>query len=69
MAVDPSYSLSASDAEVVFHALRYYANDVMEAFVDDDDAPLLDDAATASDIADRLQAWLVANHQSLLRER
>lgn len=64
----PTFSLDAADAEVVFHALRYYAADLVEAFLEDDESPLLDDAATASDIADRLQSWLVASHQSLLRD-
>lgn len=66
--MDPTFWLDAADAEVVFHALRYYSADLIEAFVEDDESPLLDDAATASDIANRLQAWLVANHQALLRD-
>ena len=66
--MEPVFSLDASDAEVVFHALRYYAADLVEAFVEDDESPLLDDAARAADIADRLQGWLVASHQSLLRD-
>ena len=66
--MEPTFSLSAEDADVVFHALRYYASDLMEAFVEDDDSPLLDDAVQAKELADRIQAWLVATHQSLLRE-
>ena len=62
------FSLSGSDADVVFHALRYYASDLMEAFVEDDESPLLDDAVKAKEIADRLQSWLVATHQSLMRD-
>ena len=65
--MDPTFSLSGADADVVFHALRYYAADVCEAFLEDDESPLLDDAAAAEDIARRLQVWLVANHQTLMR--
>lgn len=65
--MEPIFPLSPADAEVVFHALRYYSADLVEAFVEDDESPLLADAATAEDIAGRLQVWLVANHQSLLR--
>jgi hypothetical protein len=67
--VEPTFCMGTADAEVVFHALRYYAADLVEAFVEDDESPLLDDAAAAADIADRLQGWLVASHQSLLRDR
>ena len=67
--MEPTFSLNPSDAEVVFHALRYYAADLVEAFVEDDESPLLDDAATAEDIAARLQVWLVTNRQSLIRDR
>ncbi len=66
--MEPIFSLTSAEAEVVFHALRYYASDMLEAFVEDDESPLLDDAAHADDIARRLQAWLVANRQSLLRD-
>ena len=66
--MEPTFSLDTADAEVVFHALRYYAADLAEAVAEDDDSPLLGDAARASEIAGRLQSWLVASHQSLLRD-
>ena len=66
--MEPTFSLSAGDAGVVFHALRYYASDLMEAFVEDDESPLLDDAVHAQKLAEGLQEWLVATHQSLLRD-
>ena len=62
------FPLSPRDADVVFHALRYYASELFDAFVEDDDSPLLDDAVRAQDLSRQLQAWLVANHQSLMRE-
>lgn len=62
------FPLMHSDADVVFHALRYYAADLFEAFVEDDESPLLADAVAADALAARLQAWLVANHQSLIRD-
>ena len=62
------YPLDPSDADVVFHALRYYAADLFEAFVDDDESPLLAEAVHADGLAQRLQAWLVANHQALVRD-
>ena len=66
--MERNFPLSAAEADIVHAALRYYASDLFEAFVEDDESPLLDDAVQAEDIARRLQAWLVANHQSLLRE-
>jgi hypothetical protein len=66
--MDPTFSLNTTEAEVAFHALRYYAADLAAAFVEDDESPLLDDAVQARDLAARLQAWLVANHQSLVRD-
>lgn len=66
--MEPIFELTLSEAGVVFHALRYYASDAVEAFVEDDDSPLLDEAASAEDLARRLQAWMVANHQTLLRD-
>ena len=66
--MERAFPLSPSDAEVVFHALRYYASELFEAFVEDDDSPLLADAVRAEEVARDLQSWLVANHQSLLRE-
>lgn len=66
--MESSFPLSRADADVVFHALRYYASDMLEAFVEDDDSPGFDDAVQAEDIARRLQSWLLANHQSLLRD-
>lgn len=67
--MERTFSLSHSDADVVFHALRYYASDLFEAFVEDDESPLLDDAVHADDLATRLRAWLVANHQTLVRDQ
>ena len=67
--MDPTFPLKPSDADVVFHALRYYASDMFEAFVEDDDSPLLDDAVHAEDVARRLQDWLLANRQSLVRDQ
>ena len=64
----PTFSLTAAEADVVFHALRYYASEMLDAFVEDDDSPLLADAVAADEIAGRLQVWLVAGHQSLLRD-
>lgn len=66
--MERSFPLDPEEADVVHAALRYYASDLFEAFVEDDDSPLLDDAVQAEDIARRLQAWLVAGHQSLLRD-
>ena len=66
--MEQSFSLTPAEADVVFHALRYYASDMFDAYVEDDDSPLLDDAVRAEDIAKRLQAWLLANHQSLVRD-
>ena len=66
--MEPTFFLSPADAEVVFHALRYYAADMFEAFVEDEDSPLLDDAVHAEDVARRLQSWLLANRQSLVRD-
>ncbi len=66
--MERSFSLSHADADVVFHSTRYYASDLFDAFVDDDESPLLADAVHAEDLAARLQAWLLANHQSLLRD-
>lgn len=66
--MERAFSLSATDAEVVFHALRYYASEMSEAFVEDDESELLDDAVRARDLAVRLQEWLLANHQSLVRD-
>lgn len=65
---EPVFGLTPADAEVVFHALRYYASDLLDAFVADDESPTLDEARHAGGLADRLQAWIVANHQSLLRD-
>ncbi len=62
------FPLLHGDADVVFHALRYYAADLFEAFVEDDESPLLADAVAADNLAGRLQEWLVANHQSLVRD-
>lgn len=62
------FPLNRADADVVFHALRYYASELFDAFVEDDDSPLLADAVAADDLARRLQEWLVVNHQSLLRD-
>ena len=66
--MEATFSLEHQDADVVFHALRYYAADLFEAFVDDDESPLLADAVYADSLAQRLQAWLVANHQTLVRD-
>ena len=66
--MERTFSLSSTEAEVAFHALRYYATDLADAFVEDDESPLLDDAVQARDLAARLQAWLLANHQSLVRD-
>ena len=66
--MEPSFSLSRRDADVVFHALRYYASDLYEAFDQDRESPLFDDAVEAEDLAKRIQAWLLAAHQSLLRD-
>ena len=65
--MERSFPLTAAEADVVHAALRYYASDMFDAFVEDDESPLLDDAVQAEDIAGRIQAWLVASHQSLLR--
>ena len=62
------FPFTAADADLVFHALRYYAAEMFEAFVEDDEASLLDDAVQADELADRLRRWIVANHQSLVRE-
>jgi hypothetical protein len=66
--MEPAFSLSPADAEVVFHALRYYASDMFEAFVEDDESPLLEDAVHAEDVARRLQSFLLVNRQSLVRD-
>ena len=66
--MERTFSLSAADADVAFHALRYYAADMFEAFVDDDESELLDEAVHANDLAQRLRSWLVATHQSLVRD-
>lgn len=66
--MERSFSLSPADAGVAFHALRYYAADMFEAFVEDDESELLDDAVQANELAQKLQAWLVATHQGLVRD-
>ncbi|MPZ71622.1 MAG: hypothetical protein GEU74_00075 [Nitriliruptorales bacterium] len=63
-----SFSLTPAEVDLVFHALRYYAADLVQAFVEDDESPLLDDAVRARDLAARLQEWLLVNHQSLVRD-
>jgi hypothetical protein len=63
-----TFTLTAAEADVVFHALRYYASELLEAFVQDDESPTLDDARHAQEIAGRLQEWIVANRQSLTRD-
>lgn len=64
--MEQSFPLSSHDADVVYHALRYYTSDLFDSFVHDDESEVLDDAVRAKELADRLQRWLVANHQSLL---
>lgn len=66
--MEQSFPLTPHDADVVYHALRYYASDMFDSFVEDDESEVLDEAVHAKDLADRLQRWLVANHQSLLRD-
>ncbi|HVM19198.1 MAG TPA: hypothetical protein VM307_04490 [Egibacteraceae bacterium] len=64
----PTFSLTPEQVDVAYHALRYYSSELLDAFVSDDDSPMLDEAAAAQQLADRLQLWLVANHQSLMRD-
>ena len=66
--MEPTYALTPADADIVFRALTYYASDALEAFVEDDESPSLDDGKHAQEAALRIQQWLVANWQSLLRE-
>ena len=66
--MEHSFPLPPDDADVVYHALRYYASEMFDSFVADDESEVLDDAVAAKQLADRLQLWLVANHQSLLRD-
>lgn len=66
--MEQSFPLTAHDADVVYHALRYYTSDLFDSFVHDDESEALDDAVRAKELADRLQLWLVRNHQSLLRD-
>ena len=67
--MEHSFPLMPDDADVVYHALRYYVAELLGAFVADDESDVLDDAARAKELADRLQLWLVANHQALVRDR
>lgn len=66
--MEQTFVLGSHDADVVYHALRYYASELFDSFVADDESDVLDEAVQAKELADRLQLWLVANHQSLLRE-
>jgi hypothetical protein len=63
------FGLTPDDADVVYAALRYYASELLDSFVADDESDALDEAVHAKELADRLQLWLVANHQSLVREQ
>ena len=65
---EPTFSLTGEDADVVFHALRYFAADLLESFLEDDESPALDEARHANELAGRLQEWIVAHHQSLTRD-
>lgn len=67
-AMESSFPVSPDDADVVYHALRYYASELLDSFVADDESEMLDDAVHAKEIADRLQLWLVANRQALVRD-
>lgn len=66
--MDSTFPLPADDADVVYHALRYYASELLDSFVTDDESESLQDAQRAKELADRLQLWLVANHQALVRD-
>ena len=66
--MEQTFPLTTDDADVVYDALRYYASELLDSFVADDESEALDDAVHAKELADRLQLWLVANHQSLLRD-
>lgn len=66
--MEQSFPLTPHDADVVYHALRYYASDLFDSFVQDDESEVLDEAVQVKELADRLQLWLVGNHQSLLRD-
>lgn len=67
--MDSSFPLPPDDADVVYHALRYYASELLDSFMADDESESLDEAQHAKELADRLQLWLVANHQALVRDR
>ena len=66
--MEQGFALNPRDADVVYHALRYYASDMFDSFVEDDESEVLDEAVHAKELADRLQLWLVSTHQSLLRD-
>ena len=66
--MEHSFPLTPDDADIAYHALRYYASEVFDSFVSDDESEMLDDGVRAKGLADRLQLWLVANHQSLVRD-
>jgi hypothetical protein len=66
--MEPRFSLTPDDANVAYAALRYYTSELFDSFVADDESETLDEAVHAKELADRLQLWLVANHQSLLRD-
>ena len=66
--MEQTFPLTPAEAEAVYFALRYYASELLDSFVEDDDAETLREAVAAKELADRLQLWLVANRQSLDRD-
>ena len=62
------FALTPDDANVVYHALRYYTSELLDSYIVDDESETLNEAIQSRELADRLQLWLVANHQSLVRE-